>query len=128
MRRSAESLEAAGLNVEVFAFRGQGLYSYAAAWMRLRPRLHPGRYDLVHTQDAGALLTLPHRVPLVETITRIQPGARFLSRRANAIIVPSEELGRRLRTRAAIHVLPPSLDERSRVALLVDLYRTVINA
>lgn len=98
--------------------------------MRLRPRLHPGRYDLVHTQDSAALLTLPHRVPLVQTITKLQPGARFLARWANAVIVPSEELRRELRTPrgSAIHILPPTLDEAARVAVLIELYRGVIKS
>ena len=38
VKRKAESLGAAGISVEVFAFRGRNWYSYAAAWTRLRPR------------------------------------------------------------------------------------------
>lgn len=128
VKRSAESLQAAGLNVEVFAFHALGLYSYVAAWIRLRPRLHPGRYDVVHTQAANAVLTLLHRVPLVITVSNLELGARLAARRADAVVVPSEEIGRRLHTRAPVHVLPPGLDDTTQAARLIDVYRTVTNA
>jgi hypothetical protein len=128
VKRNAESLQAAGLNVEVFAFQARSLYSYVAAWIRLRPRLHPGRYDVVHTQAADALLTLPHRVPLVITVTSLELGARLLARRADAVVVPSEEIGRQLHTRATVHVLPPGLDDTTQAARLMAVYRSVTTA
>ena len=128
VKRNAESLQAAGLNVEVFAFHARGLYSYGAAWIRLRPRLHPGRYDVVHTQAADAMVTLPHRVPLVITVTNLELAARLLARWADAVVVPSEEIGRQLQTRATVHVLPPGLDDRAQAAHLVAVYRSVTTA
>jgi hypothetical protein len=116
------------LNVEVFAFHAHGLYSYVAAWIRLRPRLHPGRYDVVHTQAADALLTLPHRVPLVITVTTLELGTRLLARRADAVVVPSEEIGRRLHTRAAVYVLPPGLDDTAQAGRLLAVYQAVTRA
>jgi hypothetical protein len=129
VRRTAESLQAAGLSVEVFAFCGRSLYDLAAAWTRLRPRLHPGRYDVVHAQDsADGLLAFPKRVPLVMTVGKLQFIARMLVRRADAVVVPSEEIGRQLHTRATVHVMPPGLDETARAAWLVDVYQSVAKA
>ena len=49
-----------GMSVEIFAFQGRTLYNVVAAWTRLRPRLHPRRYDVVHAQDGSdALLAFP---------------------------------------------------------------------
>ena len=97
VRRQAEALQAAGVAVEIFAFRGRSLFNYMGAWTRLRPRLHPDRYDLVHAQETvDVLLALPKRVPLVVTVrTRHsrwlvhQMLALVLARRADAVIVPS---------------------------------------
>jgi hypothetical protein len=128
-KRQAEALEAMGMSVEIFAFRGHGLYDYAAAWTRLRPRLHLERYDVVHAQDVGdVLLTFPKRVPLVITVARPRFAVRMLVRRADAVVVPSEEIGRRLHTRAPVHVMPPELDDTARAARLVDVYRSLTRA
>jgi len=126
VRCTAESLQSAGLSVEVFAFRGRTLYNFVAAWTRLRPRLHPGRYDVVHAQDGSdALLAFPKRVPLVMNVATAQFIARILARRADAVVVPSEEIGQQLDTRAPVHVMPPGLDDAARAARLVEVYRSV---
>ena len=133
LKRQAEALQAAGLWVEIFAFRGRTAYNYAAAWTQLRPRLRPERYDLVHAQDtSNVLLTLPKRVPLVVTVHRWdsprlqeQLLARFLARRADAMIVASDEMRARVGTSAPVHVIPPDLDEPALAAWLVDVYRSV---
>ena len=134
VKRQAEALQAAGLSVEVFAFRGRGFYNYAAAWTRLRPRLHSERYDLVHAQDASDVwLALPKRVPIVVTVGTqdlrklLQPLlARFLARRADAVIVGSDEMRGRVPTRAPVHVIPPDLEEPVRTARLLDVYRSIL--
>lgn len=126
VRGAAESLQAAGLKVEVFAFRGRTMYNFFAAWTRLRPRLHRERYDVVHAQNGSdALLAFPKRVPLVMNIVTAPFIARMLARGADAVVVPSEEIGRQLRTRAPVHVMPPGLDEAARTALLVEVYRSL---
>ena len=118
-----------GMSVEIFAFQGHTLYNVVAAWTRLRPRLHPRRYDVVHAQDGSdALLAFPKRVPLVMTVATARFVARWLARRADAVVVPSEEIGRQLRTRAVVHVMPPSLDEAARTAQLVEMYRSLARA
>src|SRR5437016_13833469 len=49
VKRQAEFLRAAGVEVEVFDFRGrQKLRHYVTGWTRVRSRLGAGRYDLVY--------------------------------------------------------------------------------
>src|SRR2546423_7734000 len=69
VKRQAEFLRAAGVEVEVFDFRGrQKLRHYVTGWARVRSRLGAGRYDLVHAQfGQSGLLALPKRLPLVGT-------------------------------------------------------------
>ena len=131
VKQRAEALQAAGLFVEVFTFSGRTLYNYVAAWTRLRPRLHPRRYDLVHAQHTNnVLLALPKRVPLVVTVgkqdLRLALLALFLTRRADAVIVGSDEMRRRMHTRAPVYVIPPDLDEDAFTARTLEIYRSLI--
>jgi len=134
VRQQAESLHAAGLAVEVFAFRGgRNFYNYVAAWSRLRPRLHPRRYDLAHAQCAtDALLALPKRVPLVVSVgDHVTRGLALfalgmVARRADAVIVGSDEMRQSMRTRAPVHVIGPGLDEGMRTARLVEVYQSLV--
>jgi hypothetical protein len=134
VKRQAEGLKAAGWSVEIFGFRGQSVYNYLAAWTRLRPRLHRGRYDLVHAQEVvDVWLALPKRLPLVVTVPRRQSRqllhhalALFLARHADAVIVPSADVGRQLRTRKPVHVIAPDSDEQALTARLLDVYRSVL--
>lgn len=134
VKQQAEALKAAGLAVEIFAYRGRNLFNYAAAWTRLRPRLHPGRYDLVHAQETtDVLLALPKRVPLVVTVRKRssrwflhQALAVLLARRADAVIVPSADVGRQLRTRKPIFIIAPDTGEQALTARLLDVYRSVL--
>jgi hypothetical protein len=134
VKRQAEALEAAGLSVEIFVFRGRNVYDYAAAWTQLRPRLRPERYDLVHAQNTSNLLiALPKRVPLVVTLGRwdVPPLrqrllTRFLARRADAVIVASDDVGGRVGTRSPVHVIPRDLDESALTARLLTVYRSVV--
>src|SRR5213596_930209 len=68
--RQARFLRAAGVEVDVFAFRGgRRPLRYLTAWTRLRRRLagNGHGYDLVHAQfGQSGLLALPKRLPLVE--------------------------------------------------------------
>lgn len=139
IKRQAEFLQAAGVDVEVFAFRGsRNPYNYAAAWARLRPRLHPGRYDLVHAQfGQSGILALPKRLPLVVTFrgsdllgivgdrTRrhtmvgrvLQQASRLVARHADAVILVSDHMREHLKTNAPVHVVPSGLD--------LDLFRPI---
>jgi hypothetical protein len=135
VRRYAESLHAAGLSVEVFAFRGnRNLYNYAAAWTRLRPRLHPRCYDVAHAQCAtDALLVFPKRVPLVVSLSDqvvrglAEVASALIARRADAVIVGSEDMRRRVRTRAPVYVISPGLDAGPYTQRLVQVYRSVLS-
>lgn len=93
-----------------------------------------GRYDVVHAQEtADVPLALPKRVPLVVTLVEWdlrrllqQTLTRFLARRADAVIVGSDDMRRRVRTRAPVHVIPFDLDEPVLAARLADVYRSVL--
>jgi len=130
VRLRAELLQAAGLKVEVFAHRGRNPFNYIAAWTALRPRLHRGRYDVVHAQTAAnVLLAVPKRVPLVLTLIasdRSRMKTWLLSRLADAVIVASEEMSGSVPRRVPVHVIPPDLDDISRTTRLVAVYRSVI--
>lgn len=130
VRVRAELLQAAGITVEIFAHRGRNPFNYLAAWTVLRPRLHRGRYDVVHAQNgSNVLLAVPKRVPLVMTLIaadRQRLTTWLLTRLADAVIVPSEELGGRVPRGVPVHVLPPDLDETSRTTRLIAIYRSVI--
>ena len=114
IKRQAEFLRAAGVDVEVFHFRGgQKFRNYVTAWARVRSRLMAGRYDLVHAQfGQSGLLALPKRVPLIVTLRGddlqgiiddtsaqitikgriLRRLSRWVASRADAVIVVSERM------------------------------------
>ena len=69
VQRQVRYLEAAGVRVEVFPFRGaKSPMRYASAWLRARRRLARRDFDLVHAQfGQSALLAIPKHLPLVIT-------------------------------------------------------------
>lgn len=131
VKRQAEFLRKAGVEVEVFPFRGgKRAWNYARAWRQVRPRLTSGRFDLVHAQfGQSGVLALPKHLPLVVTLRgsdilgivgpdgrytlagRIsQAVARFALRRADAVVVVSEHMTEYFRTPAPVTVLPSGID------------------
>lgn len=129
--RQAHFLQAAGVEVDVFAFRGgKNPWRYLAAWFGLRRRLGHRDYDVVHAQfGQSALLAVPKRHPLVITFrgddvlgivgsngryTRagriLQRLSRVMARRADAVIVVSAHMRRHLDPPGPIHVIPSGLD------------------
>jgi len=130
--RQATYLQAAGIEVEVFAFHGKrNPLNYAAAWFRVRRRLARERFDLVHAQfGQSALLALPKRVPLVVTYRgddlqgimddrnrrltltgRLLRGfSRWAARHADAVIVVSQHMQRFLQNGTPVHVVPSGID------------------
>lgn len=131
IKRQVEFLRAAGVVVEVYHFRGaKKPWKYALQWLRIRPRLRRGRYDLVHAQfGQSGLLALPKRLPLVVTLRgsdllgivgkegrntlngRVLNGmVRQVARRADAVVVVSDHMKAHFRTEAPIVVLPSGLD------------------
>lgn len=131
IKRQAEFLQAAGVDVDVFHFKGAGNpWNYVKAWARARRRLATGCYDLVHAQfGQSGLLALPKRLPLVVTFRgddlqgiedangRLTLGGRFLklasqavARRANVSIVVSEHMRDFIPPSLRVHVIPSGLD------------------
>jgi glycosyltransferase involved in cell wall biosynthesis len=129
VKRQVEFLQRAGVQVDVFQFRGaKRPWNYVKAWNAVRPMIRSGRYDLVHAQfgQSGAL-ALPWRLPLVVTFRgsdilgivgedgrytnagRVsQLVARLVAKRADAVVVVGPR--RLTRTRAPVLVLPSGLD------------------
>src|SRR3989440_3343063 len=132
--RQARFLRAAGVDVDVFAFRGgRRPLRYLTAWARLRRRLagNGHGYDLVHAQfGQSGLLALPKRLPLVvpfrgsdvlgivrdrdgrytTTGKVLQRASRFVARHADAIILVSRHLGDHVQSHAPMHVIPSGID------------------
>jgi len=139
--RQARCLEDAGVQVEVFPFRGaKHPLNYVTAWWRVRRRLARERFDLVHAQfGQSALLALPKQLPLVVTFRgcdlqgmlggrdghlttagrMLQRFCQWVARRADAVIVVSAHMRRYLRYGVPAHVVP-SID--------FDLFRPVPRA
>jgi teichuronic acid biosynthesis glycosyltransferase TuaC len=132
IRRQAEFVQRAGVDVDVFPFNGEkNPYNYVRAWARLRRRLHRERYDLIHAQfGQSGLLAFPKRLPLVVTFrgsdvlgivrdgdgsyTRagrlLQRASRFVAQHADAVILVSAHLADHLTTKAPVHVIPSGID------------------
>jgi glycosyltransferase involved in cell wall biosynthesis len=132
IKRQAEFLQAAGIDVDVFHFQGEKrLVNYAAAWVETRRRLQRGHYDLVHAQfGQSGLLGLPKRVPLVVTLRGsdllgivddrtgrytwkgrlLQRATRHVARVADAVIVVAAHMAPLVDTTAPLHVIPSGID------------------
>jgi glycosyltransferase involved in cell wall biosynthesis len=132
IKRQADFLRAAGVEVEVFAFKGaKNPFNYLKAWARFRLKSRRGPYDLVHAQfGQSGLLALPKRLPLVVTFrgsdllgtvsdrsgrhmwaSRIhQRLCRLVARRADARIVVSAHMKAYLPRSVEAEVIPSGLD------------------
>src|SRR6266436_9974835 len=130
--RQVDFLRAAGVDVDVFRFRGVGNpLRYASAWVGVQRRLRRQRYDLVHAQfGQSGLLALPKRLPLVVTFRGsdvlgivsdadgrytwkgrvVQWLPRLVARRADAVIVVSDHMKRSLPSSVSAAVIPSGLD------------------
>jgi glycosyltransferase involved in cell wall biosynthesis len=136
--RQFRFLRAAGVDVDVFPFRGnKDPLRYLAAWARVRFRLWRRRYDLIHAQfGQSGLLAVPTRLPLVVTFRGadlfgiIGPGGRRtragqllqwlsqrVARRADAAILVSAHMERYLTHPIPTHIVPSGLD--------LDLFRCI---
>jgi glycosyltransferase involved in cell wall biosynthesis len=128
--RQVHSLEKAGVQVDVFPFRGgKNPANYWRAWRRVRAKIQEDSYDLIHAQfGQSALLALPKRIPLVITLRGsdvtgfIGPGgrhtfsgwvlrqvSRFVVTQAEQVNVVAEHLTRYLPKRS-YHLIPSGLD------------------
>lgn len=134
IKRQAEFLAAAGIDVSVFPFKGaKNPFNYLKNWIRLQTKLRREQYDLVHAQfGQSGLLALPKRLPLVVTFRgsdllgtvsdrtrrhmRISELHKFLSRlvaaHADAVIVVAEHMKAQLHPSIESHVIPSGIDLR----------------
>ena len=133
IKRQAEFLQAAGVDVDVFHFKGAGRpWNYVKAWLRVRRRVARGQYDLVHAQfGQSGLLAFPKRVPLVVTFRgddlqgiedargRLTLAGRLLklacqaiARHADTTIVVSEHMKELVHPSVPTRVIPSGLDLR----------------
>ena len=132
IKRQADFLAAAGIEVTVFPFKGRkNPFNYLKCWVRFQAQLRRGQYDLVHAQfGQSGLLALPKRLPLVVTFRgsdllgtvsdktghyrKIGVLHQFLSRRvaarADAVIVVAEHMRTQLPASIHSHVIPSGLD------------------
>ena len=129
--RQVEFLRRAGVEVEVFPFRGaRRPINYWHAWRQLRTRLREQRFDVIHAQfGQAALLAWPRRAPLVVTFHgcdlqgvkhpdgRLSAGGWMLQRlcqmiakRADAVIVVSDRMQQFLPASVPARVIPTGLD------------------
>jgi len=130
--QQVEFLRRAGVEVDVFQFRGSGkLSKYVSSWRKVRPMIRSGRYDLVHAQfGQSGLLALPKHIPLVVTFHGddiqgivddrlgrvalrgrvLRTLSRLVARRADAVVVVSAHMKAFFRTKAPVSVLPCGLD------------------
>lgn len=132
IKRQADFLARAGVEVTVFPFKGRkNPFNYLKNWARLQAKMRRERYDLVHAQfGQSGLLALPKRLPLVVTFRgsdllgtvsdktrrhrKISALHRFLSRQvaaqADAVIVVAEHMKGQLPSSIDAHVIPSGLD------------------
>ena len=139
IKRQADFLRAAGVDVDVFHFKGrQDPWSYTKAWLAIRRKLRSTRYDLIHAQFGhSGLMALPKRLPYVVTlrgsdilgIVSDQDGrytlggeigrrlTRFVASKADAVIMVSAHMASHLGPTHRTFVIPSGID--------FELFRTM---
>ena len=137
IKRQADFLMAAGIDVDVFHFKGRkNPFNYLRAWRQVQRRLKSGSYDLVHAQfGQSALLALPKRIQLVVTFRGsdllgqlgdkdgqpthrgkiLQRVCRMVALHADAVVVVAEHMKRYLHPSVQAQVIPSGID--------LDLFR-----
>lgn len=129
--RQVDFVRRAGVNVDVFHFRGgQRVINYVNAWRHLQKKLWKDQYDLVHCQfGQGALLPWPKRLPLVVTFRgcellgvkdaagRITGRGKLLQRlcqvvatQADAVVLVSQHMRPLIPARVPVHIIPSGID------------------
>jgi len=128
--RQVEFLRKAGVDVDVFAFRGaKNPFRYLRAWFGVHRRIRKGSYDLLHAQwGKSAITALPTRLPLVVTLRGgegeglvgrsgnfialgyfLRAICLFVARRATEVVLVSRHIQQFL-PRRRFHVIPSGLD------------------
>jgi glycosyltransferase involved in cell wall biosynthesis len=139
--RQVEFLRRAGVEIEVFSFRGaRNPLNYLRAWCQVQRRLWTGQYDVIHAQWGQSVPTaLPTRRPLVVTFRGgegegivgdrgrlrgkytisgvvLRLVSAFAAYRADELVIVSSHMRAYLPNRP-VHVVPSGLDF-SRLPLL----------
>ncbi len=132
IKRQADFLQAAGVDVDVFHFQAQkNVARYLKAWLEVRRKLRSNRYDLIHAQfGQSGLMALPKRIPYVVTLRGSdilgtvsdssgkytaagkvnQRISRMVAAKANAVILVSEHMKEQLPLLKGCHVIPSGID------------------
>ena len=139
IKRQADFLQAAGVDVEVFHFQAQkNVARYVKAWLAVRRKLRSNRYDLIHAQfGQSGLMALPKRIPYVVTLRGSdilgtvsdrsgsytsagkinQHISRMVAAKADGVILVSEHMKRHLPGLNGFKVIPSGID--------FDLFRII---
>ena len=132
IKRQADFLKAAGVEVDVFHFRARkNPLSYLKAWLSVRRKLRSRRYDLIHAQfGQSGLMALPKRIPYVVTLRGSdilgtvsdrtggytfagkinQRVSRYVADKANEVILVSAHMQEQLPQSKTGHVIPSGID------------------
>lgn len=132
IKRQADFLKAAGVEVDVFHFQAQkNPFNYLKAWLSVRQRLRSHRYDLIHAQfGQSGLMALPKRIPYVVTLRGSdilgtvsdrtggytfagkinQRVSRYIAEKADAVILVSAHMQQQLPSSKTGHVIPSGID------------------
>lgn len=124
-------LRKAGIDIHVFNFRGRkNPINYYKSWLKLRNTFDQSQFDLIHAHfGQSAVLALPAQIPLVITFHGsdlqgipdakgnytllgrvLRSVSKFVSKRADSIIVSSGHLKNFLTVKLPIHIIPPGID------------------
>lgn len=128
--RQVRSLQQAGIEVDVFHFRGaRRIGNYLRAWKNVHRKLSTQHYDLVHAQwGQSALPALPKQIPLVVTFRGsdleglvgedgqyslqgklLSLLSRTVALVADEVILVSTRLSNKIPKRT-VHIIPSGLD------------------
>ena len=139
IKRQADFLQAAGVDVDVFHFQAQkNVARYVKAWLAVRRKLRSKRYDLIHAQfGQSGLMALPKRLPYVVTLRGSdilgtvsdrsgrytaagkinQRISQMVAAKADAVILVSEHMQANLPGLERCNIIPSGID--------FDLFRIV---
>jgi glycosyltransferase involved in cell wall biosynthesis len=128
--RQVEFLRRAGVEIDLFAFRGaKNPFNYARAWIVLQRKLRTNHYDLIHAQwGQSGFLATPRRLPLVVTFRGgeaegivgdngkytiggyvLRAVSYWVAMRADELILVSSHMKEHLPSRP-VHIIPSGLD------------------
>lgn len=132
IKRQADFLKAAGVEVDVFHFHARkNPLSYLKAWLSVRRKLRSRRYDLIHAQfGQSGLMALPKRIPYVVTLRGSdilgtvsdrtggytfagkinQRVSRYVAENADAVILVSAHMQEQLPQSKTGHIIPSGID------------------